>query len=471
MHNNFNTPTRIGNSVSADTSPDLTLSRNLAGITWNTTHHTLGSDHYILYVTVPYKHRTTPHLTHKLTNWDAVRAARAALPDAPITDIDQWVASLMNDVSAHTRTLDTTPDTPTLDTHLAHLWEAHHSILERWKGQKLNRTLKKRLAALQTKITEHSEELCRSNWGQICDSMAGNLSSKRSWQLLRHLIDPTQSKTATQQHVTRLIHKTNLSPDALIDVLRNTHTTPGISNPLPPYAGTPNANLDAEITEAEVRAALLTLRSNSTPGVDRISNSMLRNLDDQSIAQLTEYFNTCWQEGTLPQSWRHAKILFIPKPHKPLTPANLRPISLTSCLGKLLEHVALARLTQHMAEQDLYPHSMVGFCPHLSAQDAMLQLTQDIFDPLIPGHTKAVLALDLSKAFDRLDHQAIMAALSPLNIGELGLAPPRDLSSHLFSSMSLSSPLPANYKTSLTFGTHSMLMISLYGPPMAVMET
>lgn len=52
-----------------------------------------------------------------------------------------------------------------------------------------------------------------------------------------------------------------------------------------------------------------------------------------------------------------------------------------------------------------------------------------------------------------------------------GIGTPRDLSSHLFSSMSLSFPLPANYKTSLTFGTHSMLMISLYGLPMAVMET
>ncbi|XP_037576762.1 uncharacterized protein LOC119458983 [Dermacentor silvarum] len=47
----------------------------------------------------------------------------------------------------------------------------------------------------------------------------------------------------------------------------------------------------------------------------------------------------------------------------------------------------------------------------------MLQITHDIFDPLIPGHTKAVLALDLSKAFDRVEHHAIMTALSPLNVG------------------------------------------------------
>lgn len=163
--------------------------------------------------------------------------------------------------------------------------------------------------------------------------------------------------------------------------------------------------------------ALQNIRTSSAPGKDGITNSMLRNLDDQSIAQITDYFNKCWKEGTLPQSWRHAKIVFIPKPNKPLTISNLRPISLTSCLGKLLEHVALNRLTQHMHDHNLYPHSMVGFRPCLSAQDAMLQLTHGILDPLIPAHTKAVLALDLTKAFDRVEHRAIMAALSPLNVG------------------------------------------------------
>ncbi|KAH7963659.1 hypothetical protein HPB52_022327 [Rhipicephalus sanguineus] len=56
---------------------------------------------------------------------------------------------------------------------------------------------------------------------------------------------------------------------------------------------------------------------------------------------------------------------------------------------------------------------MVDFRPRLATQDAMLQLTHDILASLIPAHTKAVLALDLTKAFDRVEHRAIMATLSP----------------------------------------------------------
>ena len=417
VQNNFQTPTRIGNSVSMDTSPDLVLSRSLRGVTWIRTQHTLGSDHYMIQVTVPFKPPRHTYMRHRLINWDAFRTARSARSDNPITDIGDWVESLQTDIKRHTQQIETTTDTPTLDTRLAHLWAAYHSLLERWKLGKHNRTLKKRLATLQSQIQEHSEELCRSNWGQVCDGIAGKLSTKRAWQLLRHLIDPSQKRATAQHHVTRLIHAHVDNPEALMNTLRDTYTSPGTPTPLPSYTGQPNPELDADITEAEIRAALLTIRSSSAPGADQVTNTTLRNLDDRSINRIAEYFNQCWKEGTLPQSWRHAKVIFIPKPNKPLTLKNLRPISLTSCLGKLFEHVVLARLIQHMAENDLYPHSMVGFRPYLSTQDAMLQITHDIFDPLIPGHTKAVLALDLSKAFDRVEHHAIMTALSPLNVG------------------------------------------------------
>ncbi|KAH8025166.1 hypothetical protein HPB51_004148 [Rhipicephalus microplus] len=176
-HNNFLTPTRIGNSVTMDTSPDLTLSRSLKDISWSRTQHILGSEHYIIAIQIPH----TPHrprlLTHNLIHWDAIRSPRRELPNTPIQDIDHWVSSLLDDITAHTQKITTPPNTPTLDTRLAHLWEAHHSILERWKRQKHNRTLRRRLATLQTQITAHAEELCRSNWGQVCNSTAGNLST------------------------------------------------------------------------------------------------------------------------------------------------------------------------------------------------------------------------------------------------------------------------------------------------------
>ncbi|KAH7977683.1 hypothetical protein HPB49_003170 [Dermacentor silvarum] len=116
-----------------DTSPDLVLSCSLRDVTWSRTQHTLGSDHYMIQVTVPFKPPRHTYMTHKLINWDALRTTRTASPDNPITNINDWVDSLQTDIQHHMQQIETTTDVPTLDSRLAHLWKAYHSLLERRK--------------------------------------------------------------------------------------------------------------------------------------------------------------------------------------------------------------------------------------------------------------------------------------------------------------------------------------------------
>lgn len=54
---------------------------------------------------------------------------------------------------------------------------------------------------------------------------------------------------------------------------------------------------------------------------------------------------------------------------------HLNPIFLTSCLGKLFEHVILARLQTYLDDHVLYPDSMFHFRLPLSTQDVMLQIS------------------------------------------------------------------------------------------------
>ncbi|KAM7289972.1 hypothetical protein ISCGN_030100 [Ixodes scapularis] len=176
--------------------------------------------------------------------------------------------------------------------------------------------------------------------------------------------------------------------------------------------------MDREIAEAEVRSAISKLKPNSAPGPDGITNRTLRNLDDSSITDITDYINTCWREGRIPESWKHAKVILIPKPGKPLTLEHLRPISLTSCLGKLMEHIILDRLTNHMNDADLFPHTMVGFRAGLSTQDILLQLSEQIIKSTGNLDTAAILALDLTKAFDNVTHESILGGLGSVNPGE-----------------------------------------------------
>ncbi|KAM7308121.1 hypothetical protein ISCGN_011755 [Ixodes scapularis] len=143
---------------------------------------------------------------------------------------------------------------------------------------------------------------------------------------------------------------------------------------------------------------------------------MLGNLDDTPIAYLTEYMQECWDKGELPQQWKTANVTLTPKPGKPPQLGNLRPILLASCIGKLMEHVIQTRLIEYLEKQDLLPHTMIGFRPHLCTQDIMLQIEHDIVDSRSKD-AKVILGLDLTKAFDNVKHESILTGLSNLNVG------------------------------------------------------
>ncbi|KAH7951570.1 hypothetical protein HPB52_010363 [Rhipicephalus sanguineus] len=103
-------PTRRGNSVSADTLPDLAFVSNVTAVSWQNTQEDLGSDHSLIEITEntgtsvrgTYSEATGRKL--KLVQWDAFRKKRAegGRGDEPITDIDEWTAMLNRYVDAVT---------------------------------------------------------------------------------------------------------------------------------------------------------------------------------------------------------------------------------------------------------------------------------------------------------------------------------------------------------------------------------
>lgn len=67
--NTYGTPTRIGNSVSRDTSPDLTFTFNINDAMWSCLDETLGSDHYIIQLQIPHRKNNQQRIgTARLTD-------------------------------------------------------------------------------------------------------------------------------------------------------------------------------------------------------------------------------------------------------------------------------------------------------------------------------------------------------------------------------------------------------------------
>ncbi|KAH7960235.1 hypothetical protein HPB49_018074 [Dermacentor silvarum] len=203
-------PTRIGTSTTRDTNPDLTFAR-LSGkargtATWRNTGHNLGSDHYIIELNIPTTvHNDQKKLKHKLTDWTRFRATLDEA-DNDIEDIEKWTERVTKAADSVTAELDVEEEVPQIDSKLAHMIEARQSLQRRWKKQRHNRRLRKRVAELGRSIEKYSRELCTQQWHATCSAADGQLHKGQTWKLLRHLLDDKSTKGHQQHRLAQTIY-------------------------------------------------------------------------------------------------------------------------------------------------------------------------------------------------------------------------------------------------------------------------
>lgn len=138
---------------------------------------------------------------------------------------------------------------------------------------------------------------------------------------------------------------------------------------------------------------------------------MLANLSGTAARELLGHVNEVWESSRLPREWKEAEVRFIPKPGKAPSIDNMRPISLTSCVGKVMERMVLRRLQGHLEDTGQMTATMFGFRKHLSTQDVMVQLHKLVVKKATRHGPRAILALDLKGAFDNATHASVLTNL------------------------------------------------------------
>jgi ribonuclease HI len=167
--------------------------------------------------------------------------------------------------------------------------------------------------------------------------------------------------------------------------------------------GETNVCMTENFTIQELEAALKKLKKKKSPGADGITNEMLQNLGERAKRILLDIFNQSWHTGQFPTTWKEAHIVPILKKGKDKSkPDSFRPISLLSCVGKLLERMVNRRLLYHLESNGLLAPTQTGYRQHRSTEDQLAYLTQDIEDAFQEKKKTLAVFFDLSKAFDRV---------------------------------------------------------------------
>ncbi|XP_077528391.1 uncharacterized protein LOC144140064 [Haemaphysalis longicornis] len=421
-------PTRRGNSVARDTTPDLSWLSGSLDVTWKCEDEDLGSDHSIITITIRGPNFQAKLGKVRITDWDKMRKYTQQEdveeePDDGIAEgqsYKEWADKQKQALEKFTQTITTTTQPPFVDTRLIRMWAARHSLTKRWKRQKRNRKLARRIALLNTQISEYAAKLSKENWLKLCDSLQGQLSLGKTWRLLRYLIDPTGSKTAINRTLTKVLNTYDGDGSRLLKALADKYLqTEKVQYPTPEgYEGPENEDLDRPFTISELWLAIDESNKKSAPGKDAITYKLLTNMSGKTAQTLLEHINNAWESSQLPPEWKEAEVRFIPKPGKAPSIENMRPISLTSCAGKVMERMVLRRLQAHLEETGQTPGTMFGFRKHFSTQDVMLQLQELVIKKATRNSPRAILALDLKGAFDNVTHASILTNLNKTRCGQ-----------------------------------------------------
>ncbi|KAH7956339.1 hypothetical protein HPB52_008191 [Rhipicephalus sanguineus] len=135
LHTDPAYPTRVGNSVTRDTCPDLTLTKNIQYADWVNTEETLGSDHCILNTTIRTHPLARPYGEAKLPVYPKFRQINANSTPIEEQGYHAWSQQLVSTLRSTETQIKVSEATPAVDNHLLHLWAAPRSLSRRARKQ------------------------------------------------------------------------------------------------------------------------------------------------------------------------------------------------------------------------------------------------------------------------------------------------------------------------------------------------
>ena len=166
------------------------------------------------------------------------------------------------------------------------------------------------------------------------------------------------------------------------------------------------------IDSATIAAAVSSKRHTAAPGSDTVSNALLKRCPALHPF-LAQSFNDLFKFGVCPDNWKKAVTLLVHKSGPTQNVSNWRPISLTSCLGKLFHSIVSHRIQEHVTGSGVIDTTIQkGFLPGVNGCIEHTQALCELLDHQRQHKRQYCLGqYDLKNAFGSLPHYVLFSAL------------------------------------------------------------
>ena len=170
------------------------------------------------------------------------------------------------------------------------------------------------------------------------------------------------------------------------------------------------------VTVEEVRRAVASLPLNKSPGPDKVNSRILNDCLPVILGPLTEIINCSILPSTFPAKWKEAEVIPILKDGDHEEAANNRPLSLLAVASKVCEKIILNQFNTYLIEHKRLTSHQSGNQKAHSTETLNIQLTDGVLEAMDKMQITALVLLDLSKAFDSIDHARLLHKLSIVGV-------------------------------------------------------
>ena len=291
--------------------------------------------------------------------------------------------------------------------HKIYIYDRSDENKENWREMR-NKTDQ----AIKNCEIKHYQNLIKEN-GNNCQAM---------WKTLSHIIGSKKKKQTTINSLT-INQKSFTNQLEIAEGLNQFLSNAGENlasqfndikeNEFYRYLNSPvnqSFNID-EITTNEVSTQITSLEMKKSAGNDGLTNKFLKLSLCYLILPLTDIYNTSIRTGIYPDELKIAKCVPIFKKGRKDDPSNYRPISILSSINKVFEKLLYRRLYDHFTKLNILYDYQYGFRQNHSTNQALIEIIDYLGSSIDEGKQVCGIFLDLTKAFDTVDHDILLKKL------------------------------------------------------------
>ena len=170
------------------------------------------------------------------------------------------------------------------------------------------------------------------------------------------------------------------------------------------------------ITEAEIINVISKLKTSNSTGHDGYNTKFIKLSISLLAPASVKIFNLSINTGVYPNSLKIAKVIPIFKSGSKTSVNNYRPISILSTINKIFEKIIYSRLVNYIDKFKLLYKYQFGFRKNHSTEHVLIELTDQIKLNIGENKMSCGIFIDLSKAFDTVNHKILLGKLEHYGI-------------------------------------------------------